>query len=258
MFVAVCWWYSSVQKIWSQADYSTLQEGLNKLNHWFIQNFLELNPVKCKFMVILRKQHPTQPTSMNAPSISDVPLEQVSSFKYLGVVLSENISWNKHVEMVRSKAMKQVGMIYRKFYTHCNTASLQQLYVWFVRSHLKYYAAPVWDPHNTSHINSLERVQKFSLRMCLKSWSESYSNLLQISRLPSLKTRRTFLKIYYLYQVINGNFYFPNAPIAFRNIDNRLRSHNNQLICLPRTKTNAFKSSFFPDVASVGYIRKGE
>ena len=152
--------------------------------------------------------------------------------------------------MVRSKAMKQVGMIYRKFYAQCNTASLQQLYVSFVRPHLE-YAASVWDPHNTKHINSLERVQKFSLRMCFKSWSESYSNLLHLSRLPSLKTRRTFLKLCYLYQVISGNFFFPNAPIAFRNTDNRLRSHNNQLICLPRTKTNAFKFLFFPNVASI-------
>ena len=36
------------------------------------------------------------------------------------------------------------------------------------------YAAPVWNPHQQGLINSLERVQKFALKVCNKNWSSGY------------------------------------------------------------------------------------
>ena len=68
-------------------------------------------------------------------------------------------------------------MIFRRFYTTSNTATLKQLYLSFVRPHLE-YAAQVWDPHLRTHINSLERVLKFALMMCCKNWNEPYDGLL--------------------------------------------------------------------------------
>ena len=51
-----------------------------------------------------------------------------------------------------------------------------KLYISFARPHLE-YTAQVWDPYCITHINALERVQKFSLRMSYKAWNEEYDNL---------------------------------------------------------------------------------
>ena len=40
-------------------------------------------------------------------------LERVAKFSYLGVVLAENLSWKDHVEYVRSKVSRRLGLLSR-------------------------------------------------------------------------------------------------------------------------------------------------
>ena len=123
---------------------------------WFSQNNLELNASKCKYMANPKKRQRHQP--MNQLTISNALLEKVSDFKYLGVSLSDDLTWTKHVEQITKRATKQAGLIFRRFYAHSSSESLKQLYVSFVRPHLE-YAAPVYDPHCINLINAVERVQ---------------------------------------------------------------------------------------------------
>ena len=236
------------RQIQSSSDYQLFQQDIDAMESWFSQNNLELNASKCKYMVISRKCQHHQP--MNQLTISNALLEKVSDFKYMGVWLSDNLTWTKHVEQITKRATKQAGLIFRRFYAHSSSESIKQLYVSFVRPHLE-YAAPVWDPHCNSHINALERVQKFSLRMSYKAWDEEYDNLLSRANLQPLAKRRKFLKVCYLYQIINGTSNFPNSPIVRRNMDPRLRSSESQQLCQPFARTNAYHHSFFPHTISI-------
>ena len=69
----------------------------------------------------------------------------VAAFKYLGVLLSQDMSWSPQVQAVCSKAKKVLGLLYRKFYGCANTEMLTQLYISLVCPHLE-YASPVWAP----------------------------------------------------------------------------------------------------------------
>ena len=55
------------------------------------------------------------------------------------------------------------------------------------------YATPVLDPHQQWLINSVERVQKFALKVCTKSWSSGYGSMLQSCNLPTLASTRHYL-----------------------------------------------------------------
>jgi len=44
------------------------------------------------------------------------PIEKVSSFKYLGVTISDDLTWSKHIQTISSKARRIIGMLYRQFY----------------------------------------------------------------------------------------------------------------------------------------------
>ena len=57
-----------------------------------------------------------------------------------------------------SKARQILGLMYRRFYYFSNSDTLVQLYI---RPHLE-YACPVWSPHLTNDIQTLERVQEFA------------------------------------------------------------------------------------------------
>ena len=141
-------------------------------------------------------------------------MHRVNHYKYLGVWLSHNLSWSKHVEETCRSTTKQIGMIYRKFYRFSSQDTLKQLYLSHVRSKLE-YAAPVWDPQQVTLSEKLEKVQKFALKVATKTWNSSYDHLLTITNLPALTTRRSreYLKLSYLYQIVNGSFSFPGAPL---------------------------------------------
>ena len=72
-------------------------------------------------------------------------LEEVTQFKYLGVTITDDLSWSKQVCSVVSKARRILGMIYHKFYRFCGTSTLLRLYKAYVKPHLD-YCSFVWDP----------------------------------------------------------------------------------------------------------------
>ena len=104
-------------------------------------------------------------------------LEVVSTFKYLGLLISSDMSWSNHIKDICSKARKILGLLYRRYYQYADESTLLQLYMSLVRPHLE-YAAPVWDPHLQKDIQLLEDTQKFACRMCNKSWNAGYDELL--------------------------------------------------------------------------------
>ena len=131
-------------------------------------------------------------------------------------MLSEPVkqTWSRHVTEICSNARRVVGLIHRQYST---PETLNQLYVSLVRPHLE-YAAPVWDPHLQKEIDKLEKVQKFALRMCTKNWMAGYDDLLNTCcNIPSLKTRRLYLKLVFLYQLVNDLIVYPSHGVSYRN-----------------------------------------
>ena len=98
--------------------------------------------------------------------------------KYLGLLLSSDLSWTKHIEGICTKAKKILGLLYHRFYQYADQETLLQLYVSIVWPHLE-YAAPVWDPHVKKYQDLLESTQKFARKMILtKNWDKGYDELL--------------------------------------------------------------------------------
>ena len=63
-----------------------------------------------------------------------------------------------------------------------------------VHPHLE-YDSPVWDPHLLKDIKSVEYVQKYGLKMCLKKWDLGYQEILHLAQLPTLENQRIYLKL---------------------------------------------------------------
>ena len=127
--------------------------------------------------MLISRKHPASWYCLLPLTLDGTSLEQVPSFKCLGVTLSSTLSWSTHISLTCSKAKKQIGYIYRNFYTHSSPQSLLKLYMSIVLPVLS-YCSSVWDPHTLSDISKLEKVQHFALKMCSKKWSVDYHSLL--------------------------------------------------------------------------------
>ena len=94
------------------------------------------------------------------------PIELVSTFKYLGVVLTPSLSWSTHISSICSRAGKILGIIFGHFYMYKSSSptTLIRLYTFLIRPILG-YSAPVWNPSSQSLIHSLESIQLFALKI---------------------------------------------------------------------------------------------
>ena len=228
----------------SNEDYYQLQSDIDKISMWVDKNHLSFNLMKCKSMLLTRKKNPSQPPKL---LLNNMQIKQVETFKYLGVLIASDLSWSPHIDSICTKAKKLIGLLYRRFSTTVQNEKMLELYVSLVRPHLE-YAASVWDPHLVKDITYVENVQKYGLKMCLKQWNLGYYDLLDMAHLPTLKNRRLYLKLCYLYKIIHGFFYF--TPDVFKS-PSCMNDLNLPLLHQPFAHTNSYKSSFVPSTIAV-------
>ena len=128
------------------------------------------------YMVLSRKKKLTLPSTPLL--LNGQPLSHVTSIKYLGVILTNNLTWSEHVNSVCMKATRILGRIFRKYYYHVSYSSLLQLYTSLVLPHLEYASAILWSPFLLGDKTRIENVQKLALRMCSKCWGGHYDHFL--------------------------------------------------------------------------------
>ena len=225
--------------ILSHADIPAFQLDVNMLSNKIGNLGLAVNISKCKAMLLSRKKCPT---SLHI-TIGNTSLERVSSYVYLGFLITSSLSWTPHIQSICKRARKQLGLIYRQFYkANANTTTLKSLYITRVRPILE-YGASIWDPYLQKDIDCLERVQKFATKMCARNWSLPYEDRLKLLQLPSLMLRRKVAKLCFLYKILSNQATapFPLTPI---NHCHFTRSHD---LCLRNShaRSNCFLNSFF-------------
>ena len=221
----------------SDNDYVELQHDIDQVHLWSRKNGMQFNVTKCKCMLLSRKRISAPP----ALYLNTQPMEVVQSYKYLGVVVSSDLSWSSHIQLVCMKAKKILGLIYRNFakYTSDSTVILK-MYKALVRPHLE-YAAQVWSPYMVKDIELLEKVQRFALRICSRNYNLSYEELLDLYKTPSLQDRRSFLSLCTFYNIIRGFVFFP--PHALPLVSNS-RTHHPSFYRTPLAHTSALQHSF--------------
>jgi len=72
-------------------------------------------------------------------------LSSVQLAKYLGITLTDGLSWSSHVHLIHSHANSTLGFLRRNL--RCCPAKLKETaYIMLARSTLE-YAVSIWDPH---------------------------------------------------------------------------------------------------------------
>ncbi len=81
-------------------------DEVERLTSWCQDNCLSLNVSKTKELIVdFRKRHLLPYTPL---MISGTPVERVSSFKYLGVNISEDLTWTTHIQTQVKKARQRL------------------------------------------------------------------------------------------------------------------------------------------------------
>ena len=241
--------YRSIKTI---TDAEVLQADLNKLIKWSEKWLMEFHPDKCKHLKVSRARSPLQ-TSYH---LDGVPLENVSSLKYLGVTFSSNLKWDKHVSNVRGSAMSALNFLRRNLRISSipiKTAAYQT----YVRPKTE-YAVSAWDPYTGSAEGKvaglkgkIEMVQRTAARWVLgrdgrAHRQDSVTSMLQRLEWRTLEQRRADTRLTMLYKINSGKVDISSDQLVHYSPDSILGSAHPHRY-LPIGKENADQyQSFFP------------
>ena len=198
--------------------------------------------------MISRKRNPLQPVCPLV--LNGENLDKVESYKYLGILLTSDLSWSAHISNICAKARQILGLIYRRFYGYADSDTIKQLYISIVRPHLE-YGSQVWDPHLSKDKAALENVQKFACRIASARWDASYEDLLEFFELQTLQERRLHAKLSLLFKIIHKLCFYPEGTFCVHehSYNNRV-SHHFQL-SVPFAHTSSFLYSFVPHTSAI-------
>ena len=103
---------STLFEICNTTDVSVMQESIDRAVNWTNNNCMKINSKKSREMVICFTPDENVRNSILSIVIDGNIVETVEYAKLLGVTLSNDLSWNRHVGCILKKAAKRVYMLF--------------------------------------------------------------------------------------------------------------------------------------------------
>ena len=170
---------------------------LEKVTDWLRANKLSLNVKKTKYMVFRFSQTQNGALPKLDLKMDGVIIEKVKTFKFLGITISETLSWKPHLDITAKKISKVTGVMNRIKH-QVNSSILLTIYNSLILSHL-HYGILCWGFHG----NKLFKLQKKAVRIIGKEKYNAHTD-------PIFK-RLKILKIEDIFKVQCLKFYFKLA-----------------------------------------------
>ncbi|XP_021365288.1 uncharacterized protein LOC110458062 [Mizuhopecten yessoensis] len=170
--------------------------------------------------------------------------------KHLGVIISNNGTWNSHIEHILTNTTKYIATL-RKLKYILNRKNLEKIYLVFIRP-LFEYACEVWDNCNITFSNKLENMQYEAGRIItgLPIYTKKEFIYRELGW-KSLIDRRRIRKLSMFYNIYHDNapsFLKSLLPPIVSNFSNyNLRNRNN--FQNPYYRLQITKSSFIPSTS---------
>ena len=123
-------------------------------------------------------------------------IERVTSYKILGVITSNDLSWNNHVEYLTKKSTKKLYSLRVLCRAGVDTLNILKVCLTTIRPVLE-CAVLVWQNIPEYLFDAVETLQKRALKVIFPT-AESYTEALQLAQLKTLAERRDDLCTKYM------------------------------------------------------------
>ena len=225
-------------------DQHLLQEDLHRLERWEQNWDMAFHPGKCVTLPVTRKRTFTN----NQYQLHGHTLASVTSAEYLGVTISQDLSWDRHITNICAKANKTLGFLRRNLKISARNLK-ETAYKAFVRPILE-YACTVWDPHTEQNISKIEAVQRRAARFVVNRYHNTSSVAAMINKLewPSLQHRRKVARLTMLRKILSNEAAVSKSKLVPAPARQR-RGHPQQMTRI-QCRTQYRQYSFLPNTIS--------
>lgn len=224
-------------------DQLKINQCLQTLNLWCSKWGMEINIKKSTYTHITKKKE----VLSFAYNIGDNMLVKVCSFKYLGVTITDKLSWRSHIENICQSAYQKLCFLRRKLGRATKDIKLLA-YKTYVRPKLE-YASAVWSPHQKVLKNKLERIQRMSARFICSKYRrrDSVTEMLKVCKLETLELRRQKQRLKMLFQILHAGVKINKDDYLTCSYKRFPRTTRSTFIQPIHVRTDLFQFSFFPD-----------
>ena len=248
-----------------------INQDLSNLFHWLRANKISLNAKKTELVIF---KSPNK--KMNKMNKDNNPLPKVLNFRigghriipkssteYLGVILDEHLTFKNHINKLKPKLSRAVGML-SKIRHFVSPTTLKNIYHAIFNSHLL-YGIQVWIQGNNEAKNSIQILQNKALRLInFKGYRETVNPLFKSSEILKVQDQNTLNNCLFVHDYFSNKL--PEAfesfvtPIQESHIHNTRSSRNNNLKITASSTykygTKSIKSSCEHDWNSMQSITK--
>ena len=238
MFADDCVCY---RKIRSEEDCRQLQEDIDTLGAWAEKWGMRFQPIKCNMMTLTRKRSRVEYNY----KLRGEQLVFLDSIKYLGVTITDNLHWGKHIDQMCNKAYKILGMLKRNL-SSCPQAVRIQAYKGLVRPVLE-YASSAWDPHQQYLTDKIEGVQKAAARFIASNYCHDPGSMTKILKdldLEPLKERRKQSRLILLCKGIYKQATLPTHVL--QTPTRKTKNMHDMSFRQLQTNSDTYKESYMP------------
>jgi len=199
------------------------------------------HPAKCTVLRICKNPRHRIETTY---TLHGETLQSADSSKYLGVTLSDDLQWKKHINSTAAKGTRTLGFVRRNL-RDCTPVVKSAAYTTIIRPQLE-YASSVWDPATATEAHTLEQVQRKAARFVHNRYTDRtpgcVSKMVHDLGWDSLQHRRYLARLMMLFKISNSIVEVPENPLVHS--DARTRG-TNRFYQIPASST-IYKNSFFP------------
>lgn len=235
------------------ADCISLQDDIDSVWRWSVDNKLSFNAAKCGVCSFSRACFPLH----NQYVLGDEPINRLFSVKDLGVLFDTRLTFHDHIKALAATSFRSLGFVFRNTRDFQDPVAIKVLFNALVRSKLE-ASAIVWNPYESTYILLLEKVQKAFLRMLYKKLHGYYPYLYPTKFLlgalgfNSLEVRRNLGLLLFVCRVLRGDADCPKlveqlVRLSVPDVPRiTLRPRLRPLLCVPAARTAARRHSPLP------------
>jgi hypothetical protein len=220
-----------------------INQDLEQISKWADKWHVDFSPPKTDEMLISRKRLPLDHPNL---SFDGQPIANVDHHKHLGLTLSHDLSWNRHIEEIVDKANRRLGIL-RKLKFKLDRLSLEKIYLGLIRPLLE-YGDIIW--HSPSDLlDQLEVVQRNAARLVVGATARCRTQgLYDETSWETLFDRREFHRQTLMYKIVNHQspqYLIDLLPDLIQDRTGyNLRNRGD--IDAPLARLNVYANSFFP------------
>ena len=179
--------------------------------------------------------------------IDDHQIEELPSVRDLGIFISSDMKWRKHIDYICHKASIKSYQIFKSIRSK-NIWTLIKLFTTYIRPQLE-YNSQIWSPFLLRDINQIEKIQRHFLKRAFNRcnlYFTGYKDRLKQVNLLSLQDRRIFLDLTFMFKLIHNltdlNF---NNFFSYKTSSYSLRCHSLQIYIKKEFNSSIWSNSFF-------------